>query len=104
MTGDLDASLHDKVLGNIPNDPSKTMGLQSVLKIAENLQAEVTANADIEDGLTNGASCLVKYLDYRVPGFERCSIIWVLFDDDNIGKNLRHQYNHLKKSSCDPNI
>lgn len=38
VTGDLDASWHDKVLGNIPNDPSKTMGLQSVLKIAENLR------------------------------------------------------------------
>lgn len=37
-----------------------------------------------------------------MPGFECCSIIWVLFDDDNIGKNLRHQYNHLKKSSYDP--
>ena len=45
----------------------------------------MTANVDVEDGLTNGATGVVKYTDYRMERTNRPSIIWVLFDDPRIG-------------------
>lgn len=64
-----------KILDIIPNDSSKTMGIESTLFLAENIPAEVCVNIDVEDGLTNGAPCLVRKFDYRVEGSERCSIV-----------------------------
>ena len=37
----------------------------------------MTAIIDIEDGLTNGAAGVVKYIDYRMEGTNRPSFIWV---------------------------
>ena len=38
----------------------------------------MTANVDVEDGLTNGATGVVKYTDYRMERTNHPSIIWVL--------------------------
>lgn len=51
--------------------------------------AEITNSVDVQDGLTNGASCIVKHFDYRVEGSNRCIIIWVKFSDFSIGKNVQ---------------
>ena len=40
-----------------------------------------TAYVDVEDGLTNGATGVVKQIDFRMEGTNRPSIILVLFDD-----------------------
>ena len=45
-----------------------------------------TANADVEDGLTNGATGVVKQIDFRMEGTNRQSIIWVLFDELRVGR------------------
>ena len=42
-----------------------------------------TANVDVEDGLTNGATGVVKYIYYRMEETNRPSIGWVLFDEDS---------------------
>ena len=55
----------------------------------------MTANVDVEDGLTNGASGAVKYIDYRMEGTNRTSIIWILFDDPRIGRSAREKYRAL---------
>ena len=52
----------------------------------------ITANVVIEDGLTNGASGVVKYIDYRMEETNRPSIIWALFDDPRIGMSTRLKY------------
>ena len=46
-----------------------------------------TANVDVEDGLTNGATGVVKQIDFRMEGTNRPSIIWVLFDDPRVGRD-----------------
>ncbi|CAC5393462.1 unnamed protein product [Mytilus coruscus] len=103
VTGDVDITLQKTILEKIPqNDPSKTMGLQTIMKIAENLNADICTNISIEDGLTNGASCCIKLLDYRVEGSKRCSIIWVLFDDVNIGMQQRQKYSYLRNTKVEP--
>ena len=45
-----------------------------------------TANVDVEDGLTNGATGVVKQIDFRMEGTNCPSIIWVLFDDPRVGR------------------
>ena len=70
----------------------------AVLKIAEGIHADTTCNIDVEDGLTNGASGLVKCLYFRDKNSPRCSIIWVLFDDPNIGGKVRLKYVNLYKN------
>lgn len=44
------------------------MGLFSELRLVVDVTAEITNNVDVQDGLTNGASCIVKHFDYRVEG------------------------------------
>lgn len=61
------------------------MGLSSKLKLVINIPAEITNNVDVQDGKTNGASCIVKHFDFRVEGSNRCSIIWVEFTEREIG-------------------
>ena len=59
----------------------------------------MTANVDVEDGLTNGASGVVKYIDNRMEGTNRPRIIWVLFDDPRIGRSAREKYRALYNSN-----
>lgn len=76
---------------------SKTMGLLSKLKLVINIPAEKTNNADVQDGITNGAFCIVKHFDFRVEGSNRCSIIWVEFTEKEIGKTMRTKLARLHK-------
>ena len=59
----------------------------------------LTVNVDVEDGLTNGATGVVKHIDYRMKGTNRPSIIWVLFDDPRTGRSAREKYRTLCNSS-----
>ena len=67
------------------------MGLAKIVKTAVGLQNELTVNLDVEDGLTNGATCTTKKV---TPG-----IIWVEFDDNTIGRSRRTERKHLSKNS-----
>ena len=51
--------------------------------------------------MTNGAECIIKKIDYRVPGSLRPSIIWVLFREEHIGKDYGKEYSHLFNQSID---
>lgn len=80
VAGDAKEEYKTKLLNKVPDDPSKTMGLVGRLLIVENLPTEICINVDVEDGLTNGTSCIVKKLDFRVENSSRCSMIWVEFE------------------------
>ena len=95
ISGDVNSTLRETILSRIPNDPSKTMGLQTNLILGIGLQAEICLNIDTSDGLTNGASCCIKKFDFRVPGSSRCSIVWVQFGDVSVGQIWRTKYRHL---------
>ena len=58
-----------------------------------------TANVDVEDGLTNGATGVVKHIDFRMEETNRPSIIWVLFDDPRVGRTTREKYRKLYNSN-----
>ena len=72
VCGDIAADLKSKVLAQVSENPSKTMGLQKEVHLVKNLPAEICLNVDVEDGLANGSPCIVKELDFRVSGSKRC--------------------------------
>ena len=45
--------------------------------------------------MTNGAECIIKQVDYRVPDSSRRSIVWVLFQEQYIGNDYCKEYSHL---------
>ena len=101
VLGDLSDELKERLKKQIPNDPSKTMGLYSVCSILKDAKYDLTTNVSVVDGMTNGAECIIKKIDYRVPGSTRPSIIWVLFQEEHIGKDYRKEYSHLYNQSID---
>lgn len=98
VVGDISDDLKKQIKDKIPNDPTKTMGLYSLASIATNAKYDLTTNVDVTDGLTNGAECVIKNIDYRVENSSRPSIIWVLFQDAAIGKKQRKENAHLYKT------
>ena len=63
------------------------------------MPAELCINIDVTDGLTNGIPCIIKKLDFRVEGSNRCSIVSVSFHNSDIGNKIRKQFSHLYKYS-----
>jgi hypothetical protein len=67
------------VVKQIPDDPGKTKQLIYELRIAVGERTEISINVRIDDGLTNGASNIVKLVQLHQPG-KPSGIIWVEFD------------------------
>ena len=101
VLGDLSDELKERLRKQIPNDPSKTMGLYSVCSILKDAKYDLMTNVSVLDGMTNGAECIIQQVDYRVPGSLRPSIIWVLFEEEHIGKDYRKEYSYLCNQSID---
>ena len=87
----------------ILDDPTKTMGLYSLVSVATAAKYDLTTNINVTDGLTNGAECVIEKIDYRVENSTRPSIIWVSFPHPDIGRNLRRENAHLFKATIDRN-
>ena len=103
VLGDLSDDLKERLKKQIPNDPSKTMGLYSVCSILKEAKYDLTTNVSVLDGMTNGAECIIKKIDYRVEGSSRPSIIWVLFQEQHIGNDYRREYSYLYNQSIEKN-
>lgn len=81
-----DDNMKAKVLSRIQHDYAKTMDLSAELFLVIGIAAEITSNVNVQDGITNGASCVIKLFDSRVEGSTRCRINWVQFDHEKIGR------------------
>lgn len=95
VVGDISEDLKEKTRQRIPKDPTKTMGLYSLVYVTVGQKYDLTSNVSVLDGITNGTECTVCKIDYRVPCSSRPSIIWVLFSDPSIGKTCRQENKHL---------
>ena len=95
------ADVRRALLGRIPSDPRKTMQLQHELHIALGLKYEIVLNINTADGLTNGASCTVKCVQVPVDKKAR-GVIWVQFEDDDIGRNTRALSRNRYKPGINP--
>lgn len=61
----LSASVKLKLVQNLPENPASTGQLRTNLVIAVDMLYDISVNLDVTDGLTNGASCVVKYIEYK---------------------------------------
>lgn len=103
IVGDISDDLKKEMKNKIPDDPTKTMGLYSLVSVATAAKYDLTTNIDVTDGLTNGAECVTENIDYRVENSTRPSIIWVSFPHPAIGRNLRREKAYLHKETIGRN-
>ena len=82
------------LINKLTDDYTQKSRLMKSLTVVVGMIVVHTANVDV-DGLTNGATGVVKYIDYRMEETDRPSIIWVLFDDPRIGRTAREKYRKL---------
>lgn len=99
VSGDVTEDIKQKILSKT-DDPSKTIGLFKYLLFVEDMPAEICIKIDVGDCLTNKTTCLVKTLDFRVENSQRCSIIWVEFENKAVGSKARTKYAHLFAPYC----
>ena len=92
VSANISAQRCQELIQSLPNDLGKTGNLMKSLTVATGMIYVVIVNVSVEDGLTNGATGVVKFIDYRMQGTKSPSIIWVLFDDPRIGRKTREQH------------
>ncbi|KAK3097672.1 hypothetical protein FSP39_011969 [Pinctada imbricata] len=102
VVADLPKSTKDRLLKSLPMDSSKTANLAHSLVLAVGMIYDITVNLDVNDGIANGSTCIVKYIENRIPQTSRPSVVWVLFSDVTIGSNTRQKYKHLYNVHIDP--
>ena len=91
----MDAEVRRMLLSKIPTDPTKTMQLYKLLEVSVELRYEVSLNVDTDDGITNGASCVIKSIRLDRSNTAK-GIIWVQFDDSDVGKKAREKQQALR--------
>ena len=88
-----------KFLHTLANDKKyqnhlETGGLCTTLDLAVGLHYDCTVNLDVEDGLTNGATCVLERIEYK-EDIKVPAILWVRFLDNKVGRNWRQKYSGL---------
>lgn len=81
-----------KLINSLPEDYTKTAILQKFLTIAVGMIYVMTVNVNVEDDLRNGSTGVVKFIQYKIEGTGRPSVIWVLFEDPQIGRCTREKF------------
>ena len=61
----LDESVKRKLIENLPDKQSNTGQLKTELVIAVDMIYDISVNMDVSDGLTNGATCVVKHIEFK---------------------------------------
>ena len=95
VISDIPRATKDRLISNLPKDASKTANLPHSLILAIGMIYDITINLDVNDGIANGSTCIIKCIEHRVPETARPSIVWVLFNDSSIGSKTRQKYKHL---------
>ena len=85
----------------INENPGRTGNLLNELKVKVNAPVVITTNHSKrkyrEDGIMNGARGYVQKIQVSKDNPERVDVIWVVFNNENIGKRYRFDHRHLRK-------
>ena len=100
ISADVSDNIKKKLLSNLPKKQSDTANLGNIVELAVGMKYDLTANIDVDDGLTNGSSCEVRLIEYKT-NTPRPSIVWVKFIDEKIGSVTRQKYRHLYSKHVD---
>ena len=89
------AELREKILRQVSYLSTKnTKQLARNLALAEGERTEIALNVRTDDGLTNGASNVIRLVQLNQPK-KPSGIIWVHFDDEDVGKKTRQENRRL---------
>jgi hypothetical protein len=91
VIGACSTELKEKIMRQIPYVSlrnSKQMARK--LKLAVGQRTEMVANVRTDDGLTNGASNIIKLIQLRDDS-KPSGLIWVQFDCEDVGKKTRQE-------------
>ena len=99
VSANIPAKECQNLIDKLPDKYSKTGQLMKSLTVVVEMVVVHTENVDVEDGLTNGATGVMKHIDFRMEGTNRPGIIWVLFDDPRVGRTTREKYSKLYNSN-----
>lgn len=69
----------------IPDNPNKTAGLQTTIKVKKDMLVELTHNYATSDGLVHGADGLFK----SATSINNKTYVWIKFFNEKIGTNAR---------------
>ena len=91
-----------KLPKKIQDNPGNTGNLQEVLKLKVGAPVVMTKNHAKtkykEDGLMNAARGFIKANQVSKKDPEKVEIIWVVFNNESIGRRYRFDYAYLRKS------
>ncbi len=91
VVGDHTNEVKKEILQRLPSKMSDTANLMREVPLAVNCRYQCTLNIDIEDGLTNGSSGVVRKLDFHTDA-PMPSIVWPQFDSKEIVAIAHRKY------------
>ena len=100
IIGDVTSEVAYQIKAKAPTRSGDAMGLGKLFQTSVGLRNEMTVNVDVEDGLFNGAACETKHIVFKC--YKKAEVIWVLFQDPQIGSKLRRECKHMYKRNIDP--
>ena len=95
VIGACSAELKEKIMRQIPYVPLKnSKQLAHKLNIAVGQRTEIAINIRTDDGMTNGASNVIKRI-HLTNDSKPSGLVWVQFDYDDVGRKTRHENRNL---------
>jgi len=101
VVGAISTDMASHILNIIPSDSRKTAQLPCTLPLAVGCRYEISVNVNVSDGLANGAGGIIKHIQLTTDNFTASGIVWMLFDDNNVGTRTRADRRTLFKSHID---
>ncbi|CAB4003268.1 ATP-dependent DNA helicase PIF1 [Paramuricea clavata] len=101
VIGACSAELKEKIMRQIPYVSlrnSKQLALK--LKLAVGQRTEIAINVRTDDGLTNGASNVIRLIQLNNES-KPSGIVWVQFDYEDVGRKTRQENRNLYGRSID---
>ena len=97
VLGDYSNSVKKATLQRLPSNTSATGNLSQMLQVGKGLRYDITCNINVQDGLVNGTSCILRHIQY-IENSTKPAIMWVKFDQPATGSETRMKYRHFYSS------
>ena len=100
VIGACSAALKQKIMRQIPYVSLRNSEqLACKLKLAAGQRTEIAVNVRTDDGLTNGASNIIKLIQL-IDESKPSGLVWVQFDHEDVGKKTRQENRNLYVNRC----
>ena len=97
----ISTTIRQEVVKALQKGDGDNSGAKQYLNLGIGLTYEVNSNLNVQDGLVNGSSGILKYIQY-VEAFEKPIALWFLFENEDIGLVQRSLYRQYKTAEISP--